>query len=606
MDRITNAARAPRNRVGLTIRLVAMVLSVLMVFLFVAWRFLPGMSRGASDDMPMLHVVEKSEFVHDITERGSVESASNIEVRCEVQAQNSAGTRILEIVPEGTNVKAGDVICKLDSSALENDRLKQTSVVENANAAMIQADSDHQTAVKALDEYLKGKYKIEKAQIEGEIDQAKEASRRAEENVRYSKRLMEKGYITQMQLQADEFAATKAASDRKAAELKLTVLDDYTRKKTEVQLNADIKSTAAKFEAQKSTWQLEKQRLELIVKQIEKCTITAPANGQVVYANNTERFGGQEIIIEEGAVVRERQVIVRLPDPNRMQVKARINESKIALVRENQPAIIRLDALPDQDLQGVVRKVNEYPVQGGWWAANIKEYETTVEILGSPAGLRPGLNAEVRIRVAHLPDVVQVPVQAVLTHGDKHYCFVRKNDDWEPREVAVGITNDKMLVVTGNLQSSETVAVNAASLRDDYELPPLAPTPPSKFMLAANLPSDAASGKAEAVPPGGPERPGAKGRPREAGQPGPSPGNVAAQTPGKKRDPLAMAAEKFKELDKDGDGRLSKSEVPEPMRAQFTTADKNSDGYIDRQEWLAAMPRVAASGPGQKPKTRGG
>ena len=83
------------------------------------------------------------------------------------------------------------------------------------------------------------------------------------------------------------------------------------------------------------------------------------------------------------------------------------------------------------------------PCRNGYYSANIKEYETVVEILGSPSGLRPGLNAEVQLRVAQLPSVVHVPVQAIFEHGDKHYCFVRKSNDWEPREVLVGDTNDK-------------------------------------------------------------------------------------------------------------------------------------------------------------------
>lgn len=602
MERIHIAKRAFRRRRGAASTLLVVVLLVLLALPLLAWRFLPGLSSESPDDLPMLHVVEKGEFIHEITERGSVESASNIEVRCEVQAQNSAGTRILEIVPEGTYVKAGEQICRLDSSALENDQLKQKSVVENANAAKIQAESDHETAKKALDEYLQGKYKIDRAQIDADKDVAEESARRAADNVRYSKQLLEKGYITKLQLQADEFAARKAKTDLEAAELKLKVLDDYTKAKTELQLRADIKSTAAKLEAQVNTWQLEVERLKLIETQIVKCKILAPANGQVVYANNTERYGGQEIIIEEGTVVRERQVIVRLPDPKRMQVKARINESKIALVKEDQPTAIRLDALPDEELQGIVRKVNEYPVQGGWWAANIKEYETTVEILGSPEGLRPGLNAEVRIRVAQLPDIIQIPVQAVVTQGDKHYCFVRGLDDWELREVEVGSTNDKMLVVKSNLKAGESVAVNAASLREQYELPEEPPAPPTKILVAAN--------EGTVVPAKTDAKPDAKtldAKRTAKGKPLPEEKKRRPDAPGGgSADPAVLAARRFQEMDKNGDGRLAKDEIPTGLQDRVGAADTNRDGFIDRREWLAAAQALAARGPEPKPKTRGG
>ena len=101
-------------------------------------------------------------------------------------------------------------------------------------------------------------------------------------------------------------------------------------------------------------------------------------------------------------MVRENQVIIRLPDPERMQVKAKINEAKIALVETDMPVTIRMDAFPDVELEGVVEKVNEYPAPTSWYSGNIKEYETFVKILGSPTTLKPGLTAEVRIQVEQL------------------------------------------------------------------------------------------------------------------------------------------------------------------------------------------------------------
>ena len=64
--------------------------------------------------------------------------------------------------------------------------------------------------------------------------------------------------------------------------------------------------------------------LQEIEEQIAKCTILAPQDGQVVYANESDRRGNSEVIIEPGVAVRERQVIVRLPNPEYMQVAAKI------------------------------------------------------------------------------------------------------------------------------------------------------------------------------------------------------------------------------------------------------------------------------------------
>ncbi len=47
----------------------------------------------------LTYVVSNGPFRHIVTERGEVESSSNIEVRCEVQSRNTAGTAILRIAP---------------------------------------------------------------------------------------------------------------------------------------------------------------------------------------------------------------------------------------------------------------------------------------------------------------------------------------------------------------------------------------------------------------------------------------------------------------------------------------------------------------------------
>jgi len=621
----------------------------------------------------MLHVVQRGDFVHDITEKGTVESASNIEVRCNVQSQNMAGTRILEIVPEGTYVWGplvrekreegvlyycideedgelcrfevaavddvpkelhdlilGEVICQLDSSALENDELKQKSVVENANAQRIQAESDHETAKKALEEYQKGTYEINLAELDAAKAVAQESERRALDTERWVKQsqLLEKGYITKEQLEADEFAKQKAITDRKVAELRRMVLVEYTQKKMEVQLRADIDSSKAKLEAANNTYQLEKARLDLIETQIRNCTVRAPADGQVVYANVTDRMGGQEIIIEEGTQVRERQVIVRLPDPERMQVKARINESKIALVREGQPATIRLDALPDREFQGMVSKVNEYPVSGGFLSSTIKEYETTVSIVGSPEGLRPGLTAAATIRVAEAPNAIQVPVQAVLDQSGRFYCMARKGDQWEARPVEVGAANDKSVIIRKGIEEGEQVALSAAALRDKVSLPDVPPSSASKMLLADSAVNTADTAPAGGAPPPGkapgqiargPEGNGPPGAPGEGrrgmgkkrsdgppgeGQPA-ADGNKSLGPRGAgKGDVAAMAGEMFRNFDKNGDGKIDKDEMqdlPERMREGMVKSDTNGDGVIELKEWTAF---ARSFGGGQRrPKT---
>ena len=70
----------------------------------------------------LLHTVARDDFELTVTERGEVEAFDVTEVRSLVKSNNTTGNAILRIVPEGTEVKKGDFLVELDSSALAAQR----------------------------------------------------------------------------------------------------------------------------------------------------------------------------------------------------------------------------------------------------------------------------------------------------------------------------------------------------------------------------------------------------------------------------------------------------------------------------------------------------
>jgi hypothetical protein len=116
-----------------------------------------------------------------------------------------------------------------------------------------------------------------------------------------------------------------------------------------------------------------------------------------VYANTFNGFGGNsEFVVEQGALVRENQVLIRLPDPTKMQVKATVNESRISLIRADMPVSIEFDAIRGRKLQGRVTRVNQYAEPTSWRSGNIKEYAAYVEIFDPPPEVRSGMIAGAR------------------------------------------------------------------------------------------------------------------------------------------------------------------------------------------------------------------
>jgi HlyD family secretion protein len=525
---------------------------------------------------PMIHVVERGTFVHTVTERGSIESSNNVEVRCEVKSRGMSGVEIIYVIDEGTIVEADEKLVQLDSSRLEIDRDTQQIVVNKNHASVIKSKNLYEGALIAKKEYVEGTFAEKEQELMRAVFVAEEDLRRAREYARYSERLAAKGYATELQLTGDRFAVEKARKELEAARTKLMVLREYTYPKQLKVLDSDIATSKAALEADEETYQLELEELQEIDRQIANCTIVAPEPGRVVYANRSSHRGmGSDFVVEEGAVVRERQVIIRLPDSTQMQVRTNINETKIGFVKEGMRATIWLGSQKDEEpMTGTVTHVNEYP-EPTWHSSGPRDYKAYVEIDNPPASLRTGLTAKVEIYVKQLDDVLHVPVQAVYLHGGRYYVFEQNGVEWTAEEVELGATNDESVVIEKGVREGDRIAMNPEMYLDRVDLPELTDEHkngnglprPSEPRPNPSTDNDEQRDDESSPSDRKPSQSSTSGRPNAGG----GPANV------------------FTQFDADKDGKLSKDEAPGPMKNRFDEVDANKDGFVSRGEMSAAM-----------------
>ena len=439
-------------------------------YFLVSWIGSAFSSSGGEDIIE--YTATKEKFVNEITEKGEVSSSENKEITCEVQAKYTSNITILKIIPEGTMVKKGDWLCTLDSSKLEDQRDSQEIALNNAEASVVQAESNLETAKIAKKEYLEGTYILNETQYKSKVTVEEEDLRRLKEYKEYSQKLYERGYVTSLQLESDVFAVESARLDLISAQTQLKVYQEYSKAKQVIQLDSDIASAEANLAAKKRALEVDKLKMAEIEDQIKKCNITAPQDGQVVYANESSRHG-TNVVIEEGLALRERQAIIRLPNPEKMQVECRINEGKIWMVRVGMQANIFIDSIPDTAIPAEIVKVNDYAEPSNFFTGNIKEYKVRLRIINPPAGIRSGLTAQCKILVESQDDVLTVPVHCVFEHGGKHYCITHKNGVWDKREVKIGSCNDLQVVILGGLEEGEKVVAGANAYKKNVDLPKL-------------------------------------------------------------------------------------------------------------------------------------
>ncbi|MBV8557733.1 MAG: efflux RND transporter periplasmic adaptor subunit [Planctomycetaceae bacterium] len=462
----------PTRRKPSAIKVLTIGLGLALVVAFGVAASVPGTRKTLARLFPkaaaevIYYEVRPANLPVIVVERGSLESANNVDIFCQVEGQ----TQIISIVPEGTRVTKGQLVCELDSSALKDQLTNQVIATKGAEAAYQNARLTREVAEIAVIEYVEGIYRQDFQTAKGEIALAESDKTRAEDRLEWSNRMFQKGYVSKAQQIADDLALKKAIFTFEQAQSKLKVLEDYTKKKTIKELESEVEKARSDELAKEQTWSLEKSKQAKLEKQIANCKLFAPGDGLVVYANDPNRFGGSsQPQIEEGATVRERQKIFSLPDISKMRVNTKVHESKIDRLSTGLRARIRVDAFADQVLTGSVESVAPLPDPSNFFSSDIKVYTTLVTIEHGHSGLRPGMTAQVEVLVTELPDVLSVPVQAVLEYQGKDHVAVKTDDGHDWRVVRLGTSNDKLVEVRSGLKAGEVVALHPIALMSEDE-----------------------------------------------------------------------------------------------------------------------------------------
>jgi len=584
----------------------------------------------------VLETAKRAPFQITVTEKGTLDSMRNASLASKVEGS----TTIISIVPEGTQVKEGDIVCELDASTLIDKETAQEIAVVKAKSLLLQADEDLgirkiqnesdqaaaalklELAKLDLDKFNKGEFPQQVADILAEKATAEGNLTRFKESCAFIRRLVQKGYKNQNDLEAEELNLNDAVFKLKSANTKLTVLETYTKERTLKELEANVtesgreierirrkgQAALAQFEAEHKsrdlTYDVESKKLDRLKTQIEACKIKATQDGQVVYANSRDGRSSDQVLIEVGGTVRERQPIINLPDLDSMKVNARIHESRISLVRPGLPAKIKVDAYADEEFYGEVDAVASVPSSTSSFSRDIKEYEAVIQILDDPEKvnkLRPGLTASIEVLVERRDNVLQIPVQAVITVGTKQFSFVVSGNSVGRKDITIGQTNERMIEVVSGMEVGDQVVMNPRShfKKEIDELEAEQASQQSKAneeshskaadrLQTKSPPAGSSSGRA-GTPEGKPaaEAPGAEGRSKRSPTEGERPPGGG--------DSVAF----FKQMDANGDGKLTKDEMPAAMAGRFDAIDKDASGEVNMEEWMS-RPR---GGGGPRPST---
>ncbi|HZM87290.1 MAG TPA: efflux RND transporter periplasmic adaptor subunit [Blastocatellia bacterium] len=388
-------------------RRAAILCCLVLLALFVPASFVIKSNSSNGNSTPAPDVVALDGITGELARvrRGAIEKRLLLdgELRAvssrTIFSSTSEEAKITYLPPEGSLVKAGERVVELDNSTILS---RITDIEERIIAAENDIDktkSQHEGALRDMDVVLSNLWLVyEQSKLDVNIPASVVPRRKYQEN----QLAFDKGKTEY----DNQLAKIEQKKKEQAAELHVKVIE---KDKLGVRLN-QIKANLASM------------------------TLTAPADGMVIYGDHwMERRK-----IQVGDMVWGGFPLVRLPDLKEMEVLAQVNEVDGPRLSIGQKALVRLDSYPDTEITGSVKNIAQTAIKASWMAKAkvflvvIALDRTVTEIM------KPGMSAQVSLAINEQPALLLVPRSSVQFEGGSAQ-VMRFEGDKDRRAVAVTI-----------------------------------------------------------------------------------------------------------------------------------------------------------------------
>jgi HlyD family secretion protein len=157
---------------------------------------------------------------------------------------------------------------------------------------------------------------------------------------------------------------------------------------------------------------------------LSKTTITSPMDGMVTALN--AKLGE---IVMIGTMNNPGTVIMTISDMSEIQAEVEVDETDVASVKVDQEAKIEIDAFPDTLFKGKVTEIGHTArISGLGTQDQVTNFLVKVMLLDTIPDIRPGMSATVDVTTNFHPNVLSLPIQAVVMKEEKADTLKKKEE----------------------------------------------------------------------------------------------------------------------------------------------------------------------------------
>ena len=236
---------------------------------------------------------------------------------------------------------------------------------------------------------------------------------------------------------------------------------------------ADVEVAQNELDMRKASVRIAEVAVNAAHDRLKSCDIKSPMAGTVI-ARGIEPG---EVVTPGVQATFEGKPLLTVADLSTLIAKVELNQIDVARVAVGQSAKLTLDALPDQSFVAHVTKVAPAAVKATGRDAEVFPVECTLEgdaAAGTGAGaIKSGMTADVRILVETRPQVLVLPIEAVVKEdGKQKVKRVKVGADGAKKagdktDVKVGKSNDREMEIVDGVKEGDEVVIDPASSKDN-------------------------------------------------------------------------------------------------------------------------------------------
>lgn len=361
--------------------------------------------------------VTKGTFISEVIISGEAQSTSleKIDGPSNLRKFKLRDIKIQDLVPEGTIVKKGDYVGRLDPTDVNEQIIDARLNLENAQSKYTQQKLDTTLTLK------------------GERNQIKDLMFNLEET---KLELKQSTYETPSTIRQLEITFEKTERDLTEK------IEDYDIKKRQ--------ASAKMVEVGNEVTKIEKE-LQALTDLLNSFTIYSDSNGMITYSkmwNGDKKKVGSSISPWD-------PTIANLPDLTKMESKTYANEVDIRKIEKDLEVKIGFDAFPEIELDGIVTYVaNVGETKRG---SDIKIFQILIKLKNTNDNIRPGMTTSNRILTYSKNDVLTIPLEAVFAKDSIKYAYVKSGFSVEKKQIELGEANNDVVIIDNGLDEKDVV-----------------------------------------------------------------------------------------------------------------------------------------------------